>query len=60
MCMHHLSGGKELTEVEKGLQSEKLHSCIEMEFYIATNNLQIHYKYMYFLTVVLIYIKVTH
>lgn len=47
--MHHLSGGKELTEVEKGLQSEKLHSCIEMEFYIATNNLQIHYKYMYFI-----------
>lgn len=40
--MHHLSGGKELTEVEKGLQSEKLHSCIEMEFYIATNNLQIY------------------
>lgn len=51
MCMHHLSGGKELTEAEKGLQSEKLHSCIEMEFYIATNNLQIylHSKYMYFI-----------
>lgn len=52
MCMHHLSGGKELTEVEKRATEWKLvHSCIEMEFYIATKQLQVHlyYNYTYFI-----------
>lgn len=52
MCMHHLSGGKELTEFEKRATEWKLvHSCIETEFYIATKHLQVHlyYNYTYFI-----------